>query len=280
MPGKVLNMQTIPIAVLNASTLVSQEEVLAATAAVQTQVSRDFAPVWNIDADLAVVKQGDPAPSGAWWLLIIDYSDMGVVLGYHDLTVQGLPLAKVFVGTAKQSGQAWTALFSHEVLEMLTDPYTCLTAFGPGVYGSLLYAYEICDACQSENYGYLIGDQLVSDFLYPTWFKSRLGAMTAQFDYGKHIRNPFELLQGGYHMVFDLTFGTGWNIIYPPSDIPTYRSRPRVGSRRERRRTFYMNWLKSVAPIGANFTAANLDRPRISSASTPDPAEEQSQSKA
>jgi hypothetical protein len=254
-------MLTVPIAVINASTLVSRQEALAATAAIQMQVHRDFAPVWNVDADLALLVPGERPPTGAWWLIILDNSDLGSALGYHDLTTNGQPLAKVFAGTAKQAGQAWTTLFSHEVLEMLADPYINLTAFAPTPSGNLLYAYENCDACQSDRYGYMIDDQLVSDFVYPSWFNPAPAA-SAQFDFGRQIARPFQLLAGGYTMVFDLTFGTGWHLVIAPGTPPAYNMRPRVGSRRERRRTTYVNWQKSVVATGSDFRSARTERPR------------------
>jgi hypothetical protein len=254
-------MLTVPIAVLNASTLVSHEEALAATAAMQVQVHRDFAPAWNIDADLAVVKPGAPPPADAWWAVILDNSDLGGALGYHDLTTQGLPMGKVFAGTAKQAGQVWSTLFSHEILEMLADPYICLTALAPTASGWLFYAYENCDACQSDDYGYLIGDQLVSDFLYPAWFDAR--QIGARMDHGQHIGRPFETLPGGYNMVYDLTYGTGWHLVTGAGTPPTYKMRARVGSRRERRRTSYQHWIKSRVPTGETFARADLVRPRL-----------------
>src|SRR5262245_37343881 len=105
-------MLTVPLAIINASTAVSDEAVLAATAALQVQVNRDFATAWNVDADLAVVLYGKPPPTGAWWIVIMDNSDLGSALGYHDLTSQGLPLGKVFAETAQEVGEQWTVLLS------------------------------------------------------------------------------------------------------------------------------------------------------------------------
>jgi hypothetical protein len=255
-------VRTIPIAVVNASTVVSEDEVLAATAAVQIQVRRDFAPVWNIDADLAVVPAGASPPVGAWWAIILDNSDLGSALGYHDLTSDGQPLAKVFAGTAKQSGEPWTTLLSHEVLEMLADPYIYLTALAPGEFGLLLYPYENCDACQSPKYGYLIGDQLVSDFVYPAWFDPNQ-TPGSQLDFGKHIQRPFQLLPGGYSLIYDLSLGTGWHLITGADTERAYTMRPRVGSRRERRRSGLTSWLKSRVPTDGDFQRATMIRPTL-----------------
>jgi hypothetical protein len=262
---------TIPLAIINASTGVSGDELNAATAALQVQVHRDFAPAWNVDADLAVTVSGDPPPCGAWWIVILDNSDLGSALGYHDLTTQGLPLGKVFVQTAKNSGQNWTVLFSHEVLEMLSDPFINLTALAPTAYGLISYAYENCDACQSDDTGYRIGDQLVSDFCLPAWFDANKFSSAGPFDHRGLMTRPFQLLAGGYAMCRNLTTGGPWTLV-SGTGAPLARSahpkvaynlRPKVGSRRERRRTDVTNWVKSDVAMGEDFRTAKLTRPRM-----------------
>ena len=248
---------------MNTSTLVPQEELLSATAALQVQVHRDFSPSWNVDADLAVVPPGNPPPTGAWWIVIMDGSDFGSALGYHDLTSQGLPLGKVFVETAKKTGESWTVLFSHEVLEMLSDPFIFLTALAPTVFGLYLYAYENCDACQSEKFGYKIGDQLVSDFCLPAWFDANRIDSIGPFDFGRHMKQPYELLPDGYAMCRNLSIGGGWHLITAAGAPLSYNMRPRVGSRRERRRIEYTHWLRSDVETGSEFATTDLIRPRI-----------------
>jgi len=257
---------TIPLAIVNVSTQVDSDEINAATAALQVQVHRDFAPVWNVDADLAVVRPGEPPPTGAWWIVIMDNSDLGNALGYHDLTSQGQPLGKVFVETAKQNGQAWTVLFSHEILEMLSDPFICLTALAPTAFGLYLYAYENCDACQSDETGYKIGDHLVSDFCFPSWFDANKFGSAGPFDHLRLMSSPFELLHGGYAMCRNLTVDGTWTLITGPSTSLTYSMRPKVGSRRERRRSDLTNWIKSDVVTGQNFRSASLLRPRMQAA--------------
>jgi hypothetical protein len=103
--------------------------VAQAVAAVQIQVHRDFAQVWKIDANLGFVPTGQKAPTDSWWVVVLDYSDLGGALGYHDLTSAGLPMGKVFAATDKANGLSWTVTLSHEILEMLVDPNINRTAF-------------------------------------------------------------------------------------------------------------------------------------------------------
>src|SRR5216684_5689352 len=141
------------IDIINASTVLKDEQIELVIPALQEQVSWDFAPAWGRDAQLSFVPSGTP-PSmvgGNWQLIVCDDSDQAGALGYHDLTKDGLPLGKVFAKTDLQYGEKWSTTASHEFLEMLGDPDINLTAFVEGSDGNsgVLYAYEVCDACET-----------------------------------------------------------------------------------------------------------------------------------
>jgi hypothetical protein len=239
-------MANIKISVINASTVLTDNRVKPVVPALQAQVRRDFSPAWGIDADLGFVPRGAKPASDSWWLVLLDDSDQGGALGYHDLTKSGLPLGKVFAGSDMKYGYNWTVTASHELLEMLADPDINLTVFvQPSAETGTLYAYEVCDACEADRFGYKIDDILVSDFVYPSWFESFRKKGSAQFDYKKQIQKPFDLLPGGYIGVFDVRSGTGWHQITAEGEPIRYDMRPRIGSRRERRRTPRDQWLKS-----------------------------------
>ncbi len=239
-------MANIQVAVINESTVLTDAQLQAVIPALQTQVSRDFAPVWGIDAELIFVPHGSQPPAHAWWLIILDNSDLASALGYHDLTDQGLPLGKVFAGSDIKMGYQWTVTASHELLELLADPYTSLAAFiQPDANTGILYAYEVADACEADNLGYSINGVLVSDFVFPTWFESFRQPGSVQFDFCNHIQKPFQLLPGGYIGVFNLASSTGWHQLTAEKGQFKYDMRPRLGSRRERRRTSRDQWLRS-----------------------------------
>jgi hypothetical protein len=241
-------MADIQIAVINASTVLTDAQVQPAVSALQIQVHRDFAPVWGVDADLTFVLTGSQPAPGTWWLTILDTSDQAGALGYHDVTDQSLPLGKVFAKSDIDSGYNWTVTASHELLEMLGDPDINLTAFVQTDQNSgagTLYAYETCDACEADNYGYDINGTTVSDFVYPTWFESFPHPAGAQFDFGKYVQAPFQLLPGGYIGVYNITAGNGWQQQTAQQGPYHYAMRARPGSRRERRRTPRNQWLKS-----------------------------------
>ncbi len=245
-------MADIKIAVINASNACTDEEVKAVVPALQKQVSGDFGPVWGVDAELTFVPKGSTPPSDSWWLAILDNSDQADAAGYHELTDQGMPLGKVFAGTDKQADPPiqWTVTASHELLEMLADPLAELTVFvQPNAREAVLYMYEVCDACEADEFGYKIDDTLVSDFVYPAWFETFRKEGSTKFDHGNHLTKPVpELLPGGYIGLNELVSGIGWDQISKEPDPRTRgvrRIRPRVGSRRERRKLPREKWLSS-----------------------------------
>lgn len=236
-------MKAITIAVFNASTVVTDAEVVKIVAAIQRQVTEDFYPAWGIDATIAFVPRGEKQlVSDAWLLGVFDDSDQAGALGYHDITLDGLPLGKVFAASDIRSGTSLSVTMSHEILEMLTDPDINLCAENQGVF----YAYENCDAVENDSLGYQIDGMLVSDFVYPAWFEAF--RTIGPFDHQEHCSAPFQLKPGGYIGVYRIP--GGWTQIYARTgrgrEGPTYASRPRLGSRREKRRTLRSEWVRSV----------------------------------
>jgi len=244
-------MAEIKIACVNESSEVSDEDVAKTVTALQKQVTSHFAPAWGVPADVRFVPRGQQPEQGEWWLVILDDADQAGALGYHDVTNEGLPLGKVFARTTRLDGGIWNVTASHELLEMLGDPEINLTVFvqdGNHPTGRL-YAYEVCDACEDDSFGYTIDGVAVSDFVYPAWFESFRKPKSTRFDFQNQITKPLELLRGGYIGYFDVTGGSGWQQETKDAKLD-YRARPRVGSRRERRRTSREHWQDSnVVPV-------------------------------
>jgi hypothetical protein len=220
------------VAIINASSVLDDDVVRAAVPAFQKQVTRDLAPAWGIDAELRFVGypvEKEKLPASAWWVVILDNPDQAGQRGCHDLTDSGLPLGKVFARTDEVYKHTWTVTASHELLEMLVDPWINLTVFlQPDDKTGELYAYEICDPVESDEWGYEIDGTLVSDFVHPAWFEPALGgehngppasAKPPILDQLTQLRDlrpggmerPLQVLKGGYIGVFDVSGGTGWH---------------------------------------------------------------------
>lgn len=215
------------------------------TGALQRQVTDDFGPIWHTGAQVEFVSSTSKPPKGVWVIAVLDNSDQAGALGYHDLTPDGLPLGKVFAGTDRQAGEQVSVTLSHELLEMLGDP---LINLGAQSDDGKFYGWESCDAVEADNLGYEIDGVLVSDFVTPHWF----GHGAGQVDFKNHVTKPFQLASGGYISVFDPASGQGWQQVTAQenganlSPAQLARSRPRVGSRRERRFVGRGNWVTST----------------------------------
>ena len=242
-------MANINIAIINACSVLTNNQIHDAMPALQKQIERDFAPSWGINAELTFVPKGSQANSAFWWLAIVDDPDIADALGYHDLTPAGLPMGKVFAALDKRLHLQWTVTASHELLEMLADPDVNLSAFvQTGGNTGTFYSYEVCDPCEEDGQGYQIDGIQVSDFVFPAWFEGFRGPGSTQFDQCKRINAPFELLPGGYSLVLDVPSGLGWYQISVRAEpqTSTRKIRPSVGSRRERRMTPRNQWLPST----------------------------------
>lgn len=241
-------MPTVTVSVINGSTVVTDEQCQALIAALQIQVTRDFEPAWGVGANLVFVpRTGTPVP-GSWWLSILDTTDRPGMAGHHEATSEGMPIAKCFAGTDIQYGMKWTVTASHELLEMLANPYLNRTVFVHPVPGQgKLYTYEICDPCQHHSFGYEINGLPVCDFVYPVYFDSLCPPGTAQFDHMNHLQAPLPaLLPGGYINSFDVAdFSRGWDTVSGEDIRPTPPA-PST-SRRARRAIPPGQWRRSNA---------------------------------
>ena len=224
------------IAVLNLSSLISDAEIAPIVASAQKAVDDAFEPAWGATARLRQIPTGEAAPSGAWWIGFFDNSDVANALGYHDVTSEDLPLGKAFVATVQHYHASLSVDFTHELFEMLADPY-CLLDVQVDSRGTR-FAHEVCDAVEADEYGFDVDGVLISDFVTPEWFAP---SFDGPYDYMDHTTQPFQLLPGGYIGVW--TPGKGWSQRFAKSaeeetddlaDQPT-RTWPRVGSRRHRR---------------------------------------------
>jgi hypothetical protein len=227
------------ISIINRSTVISDADVQKITAALQKQVTNDWAPVWGSDATLQFVGQKATPSADSWWLTVLDDSDQAGALGYHDLTTTGLPLGKAFAKSDIQDGFQPSVTISHELLEMLGDPDINLSA----QVGNRIYAYEVCDPCEADELGYDIDGVLVSDFVTPDWFQP-IAQPSGPYDFQERIQAPLTLAKGGYLQYLELAAGSGWQQV-TESKKPMAKLRARPGSRRERRRVGHAVWQRS-----------------------------------
>lgn len=245
----------IQVAIVNESSVCSDEEVAAITAALQHQVDHDFRATWGIAAELTAVPKGAAPAAGAWVLGVLDDSDQAKALGYHDLTPQLAPVGKVFAASDKQHGAAVSVTTSHELLEMLGDPFLNTSALDPQT--GWLYAYESSDAVEADELGYEIDGVLVSDFVLPQYFDPRHAGRGEPLSFQSHVVEPFSLAKGGYGNYLDLgNLQAGWQQVTAegtPDEGRESGQRPieiLPGSRRHRRiKASFNNLQVSTFPV-------------------------------
>lgn len=232
----------IRVAIINESTVLKDTDVQAVVLALQKQITEDFTPAWDIEARVnfypsRVVPQFD------WQLVLLDDSDQADALGYHELTPEGQPLGKVFAKSDILAGMAWTVTLSHEVLEMLADPFCAECVQNDLPNGSIaFFAKEICDAVEADRLGYDVDGITLSDFVLPQWFAP--GA-AGELDFCAKTSQAFEIAQGGYISVLTVSSKgcSGWQQITAEKK-PGGPDSPR-GSRRWRRLLPDAMWRRS-----------------------------------
>jgi hypothetical protein len=223
----------IQIAVINESTAFTDAQVQAMIPAFQTQWTRDLAPIWDLeDAQFTWTPKEQQPAANAWWVVFLDNSDQAGALAYHDVTDQGLPIAKVFVETIQADNASVSVGATHEICEMAVDPTINLAA--QDAQGTF-WAYEVCDPVEDDQYGYSVEGVLVSDFVTPAWFGFQ--SSSGPLDFQGHASNAFVILTGGYAQKFDPQ--KGWQQI-TGQELQSRASNTRIlhppqGSRRERR---------------------------------------------
>jgi hypothetical protein len=189
--------------------------VLQAAAAVQKQITRDFTPFWGLPATIDAFEDLSSVPS--------DYHPVVVFGDADDLTQELAPLvgeqftAELIDDFERQrlsglhlnaftrqpfalvaASDAWSVTLSHEVLELIADPYgnRLLAARHPLDPGQRVkYLLEVCDPCQSIWYP--VNGVPVSDFYGPRYFDP-VDAGQGRYSFTGEIERPLQLLDGGY----------------------------------------------------------------------------------
>jgi hypothetical protein len=195
------------IAVINESENLSAGELARAAAAVQKQVTNDFGPAWGVTATVDAFPDLDSMPHGYWPVVVRD--DIGInVPGVH-LSDGGEKAFALVLFT----GGGWTMGLSHEVLDMLADPFGKTFLTGPSVrpdQGVVEYLVEVCDPCQADDCGYLVNGVPVSDFVTPAFYK---GQGPGRYSFAGHLAGPRSVRPFGYLTWKEPLTGEWWQLL-------------------------------------------------------------------
>lgn len=203
------------IYIVNRSTLVSDTDVKAWTAACARQIREHVAPVYGLKpVRVQFLSAASHAPRGAWVLVVLDDADQAGALGYHSETADGRVYGRVFAGACLDYGVPVSTTLSHEIAETFADPDVDRWV---GTGKGYEVAYEAADPVEGDSY--LIDGTAVSDFVTPAWYGkgNRDGSTRTRWVETAGPLQPFELAPGGYYVrrfpdgSEDQVFGTAAN---------------------------------------------------------------------
>jgi hypothetical protein len=200
----------IRLAIVNLSKRISPDQALKMVKAIGVQVCHDFDPYWNRSEPVMRVCAAGPVPAGHWPIYLMDAPDTEGALGYH-AEARNRVFGKVFVDPVMAAGgsilgdpgdlaaPSVSSALSHEVLELLADPWTTFWVDGPGLPQGNQYALEVADPVEADSY--FINGVAVSNFVTPQWFDMQTGADDGRYDFLGRLKEPFAMTAGGYLIV-------------------------------------------------------------------------------
>lgn len=186
------------IAIVNESSVLSDQEVANAIPAFQYATTYKFRRYWDAGASIHQFAKGVALPKGAWAFRITDTSDQAGALAYHDIDGNAVPTASIFAKTEKQYGASWTVSLTHELWEALADPECTACA---QVSQTEVVALETGDPVEADQFGFTAPGAdgspiLLSAFVSRNWF---VPGAPGPYSYPDHIlTKPLQLAAGGY----------------------------------------------------------------------------------
>jgi hypothetical protein len=203
------------IALVSLTNEISNRDLLRAGAAVQKQLTRDFGPIWGLRATLDSFSDLESVPSDYHPIVVFGYAEelvgqlevaigpeytarlidgfeRGRLTGLHLNAFTRQPFALV------QATDAWSVTISHEVLEMVADPFgnrLIAAAHPQDERQRVKYLLEVCDPCQAVWYP--VNGVPVSDFYTPRYFEP-VGMDGGRYSFTGQIERPLQILDGGY----------------------------------------------------------------------------------
>jgi len=202
------------VAIVSETDQVSFSDVSLASAALQKQVMKDFGPIWNESATVDSFAKLEDVPVGSWVIMIRDDIGYAGAAGIH-LDSEGQPFALV------QYSNTWQLTTSHELLEMLADPFGNRLQSGDSIkpgQGKVQYLVEVCDPSESFEFGYRVNGIQLSDFYTPNYFDP-VTASCVRYSFTEAIKNPREVLKGGYISWYDPESDHWWQATFFGSQI-------------------------------------------------------------
>jgi hypothetical protein len=181
------------VALISLSKKITASDLSQTAAALQKQATRDLGPIWNIAATVDYFPDLKSVPLGYWPLIISENIHQSGAAGFHtDKHNQPYSLIEL--------DDTWQLTCSHEMCEMLVDPYgNRLQAAGSKQLGlgKVNFLVEVCDPCEDASFAYSINGILMSDFYTPNYFDPQAVA-GVRYSYTGSITEPCQVKKNGY----------------------------------------------------------------------------------
>jgi hypothetical protein len=136
----------------------------------------------------------------------VDLPECFACSGYHDLD-NGMPYAVV------STLDNWHITFSHELWEILVNPYLDRVAVVKPKALTRVFALETADPVEGERFVYVrpsaSGKPVqISDFVTPAWF---IRSSEGPWDFTNATKRPLQLLEDGYQLWLH---NGSWDAVY------------------------------------------------------------------
>jgi len=168
-------------------------DVSRVAAALQRQATRDFNPVWGVRATVDAFPRLDDVPLGYWPMIVATDINTPGAAGVHE-DRNGQPFALI------EMSDSWSLTASHEMLEMLADPFGKRVIPGKSPkrgQGRVEFLVEVCDPCEASQFAYTVNGILVSDFYTPHFFDP-VQTDSTRYSFTGALTKPRQVLRGGY----------------------------------------------------------------------------------
>jgi hypothetical protein len=249
-------MTVIQVGLVDMTGEIDADLVHSTAIALNLQVTRDLPQFWPMSATVMYLPNPKKIPAGVWPVQLVKTlpPDEG---GFHS-DKHKQPFAKVI---ATKDDPSWTVDASHEILEMLVDPYgnrmqssVAIEIVGGKIQdgtGQFGYLVEACDPCEANNYAYTINGIAVSDFITPHFYDPMVTAGT-RYSFTGSINAPRQILPGGYISWVNTALDEWQQLMYvDPSKPPLIQNIGQADSNKSLR-----EWIDSL-PAAKKITQAS-----------------------
>ena len=192
------------VALVSETQKVKMADLAAVAAAIQKQVTRDFGPIWGVQANVAAFDSLEDVPLDYWPVIIRDTLDRPGAAGYHE-DLSGEPTALVM------ATDDWSITASHETLELLADPWGrhLVASQSPrNPRDRVKFLVEVCDPCSNASYN--VNGIAVSDFYTPHFFDP-VPTTSVRYSFAGSITKPRQVIKGGYLTWYDPALREWWH---------------------------------------------------------------------